>query len=72
VKEAWFRQFLSLEHGIPSQGTFGRVFALLDPKTFEACFRSWVASISDLGDCRKKYTRVRRIFVRLQGATTGA
>jgi hypothetical protein len=48
AKEAWFRQFLSLENGIPSHDTFGRVFALLDPKAFEACFRSWVASISDL------------------------
>jgi predicted transposase YbfD/YdcC len=47
AKEAWFRQFLSLENGIPSHDTFGRVFALLDPKAFEACFRSWVASISD-------------------------
>jgi predicted transposase YbfD/YdcC len=47
AKEAWFRQFLSLENGIPSHDSFGRVFALLDPKAFEACFRSWVASISD-------------------------
>lgn len=47
AKEAWFRNFLSLENGIPSHDTFGRVFALLDPKAFEACFRSWVASISD-------------------------
>jgi predicted transposase YbfD/YdcC len=48
AKEAWFRQFLRLEHGIPSHDTFGRVFALLDPKAFEACFRHWVASIRDL------------------------
>jgi len=47
AKEAWFRQFLSLENCIPSHDSFGRVFALLDPKAFEACFRSWVASISD-------------------------
>jgi predicted transposase YbfD/YdcC len=39
---------LKLPHGIPSHDTFGRVFALLDPKAFETCFRTWVASISDL------------------------
>ena len=47
-KEAWFRQFLTLRHGVPAHDTFGRVFSLLDPKAFEACFRNWVASIRDL------------------------
>ncbi|WP_374234530.1 MULTISPECIES: ISAs1 family transposase [unclassified Thiocapsa] len=44
-KEAWFRQFLELPNGIPAHDTFGRVFALLAPEAFEACFRAWVASI---------------------------
>lgn len=30
AREAWFRTFLALPHGIPSHDTFGRVFARLD------------------------------------------
>lgn len=43
TKEAWLRRFLVLEHGIPSQWTFLRLFGLLDPKQFEAVFRRWVS-----------------------------
>ncbi len=39
AKEAWFRRFLRLPHGIPSHDTFGWVFSLLSPEVFEACFR---------------------------------
>ena len=41
----WLRGFLVLEHGIPSHDTFGRVFAALDPKAFEAAFRVWVGQL---------------------------
>lgn len=41
----WLRQFLELEHGIPSHDTFGRVFARLDPVQFEQSFLSWVAAV---------------------------
>lgn len=41
----WLRQFLRLENGIPSEDTFLRVFRLLDPKQFEACFRRWAGSL---------------------------
>lgn len=44
TKEAWLRRFLVLEHGIPSQWTFLRIFGLLDPKQFETVFRRWVNS----------------------------
>jgi predicted transposase YbfD/YdcC len=37
-KEAFLRQFLYLRHGIPSHDTFSRVFRLLDPVKFHACF----------------------------------
>jgi len=37
-KEAFLRQFLRLRHGIPSHDTFSRVFRLLDPAKFHACF----------------------------------
>jgi len=46
AKEAWFTDLLSLPNGIPSHDTFGRVFALIDPKQFEASFFQWVQGIS--------------------------
>jgi len=42
AKEAWFRTFLRLAQGIPSEDTFRRVFAALDPEAFERCFISWI------------------------------
>jgi predicted transposase YbfD/YdcC len=44
-KLEWLRQFMVLEHGIPSHDTFERVFALIDPHEFEAAFRRWVATV---------------------------
>ena len=46
AKEAWFTEVLDLPNGIPSHDTFGRVFACLDPKQFEASFVQWVQEIS--------------------------
>jgi predicted transposase YbfD/YdcC len=46
AKEAFFMELLKLPNGIPSHDTFGRVFALLDPKQFEASFVQWVQGIS--------------------------
>ena len=48
AKEAWFRQFLELPHGIPSDDTFRRVFEAIDPEKFQASFISWVETISAL------------------------
>lgn len=45
-KQDWFRQYLRLEHGIPSHDTFGRVFAAIDAEEFGAAFRRWVGSIA--------------------------
>lgn len=42
-KEAWLQGFLRLEHGLPSHDRLNWVFRLLDPKSFEAMFRAWVA-----------------------------
>ena len=47
-KEDWFRRFLRLPNGIPSHDTFGRVFGLLDPEQFAACFMDWVHSVREL------------------------
>jgi len=46
AKEAWLRTFLDLPHGIPSHDTFGRLFAVLDPRGFERCFQSWVNNLA--------------------------
>jgi len=46
AKEAFFTELLQLPNGIPSHDTFGRVFALIDPKQFEASFVQWVQRIS--------------------------
>ncbi len=48
AKEEWLKQFLELPNGIPSHDTISRVFARLDPKEFEQCFRDWVKTISEL------------------------
>lgn len=44
AKEAWFKTFLPLPNGIPSHDTFYRVFSLLKPAAFSACFGRWMAA----------------------------
>ncbi len=46
AKEGLLRQFLGLEHGIPSHDTFSRVFRILDPLAFEAAFREFMAAFA--------------------------
>lgn len=46
AKEGLLRQFLRLEHGIPSHDTFSRVFRLLDPQAFEQAFRRFTAAFA--------------------------
>lgn len=41
----WLSTFLSLPGGIPSHDTFRRVFCLLDPVAFQACFFAGMASL---------------------------
>src|SRR3712207_6192439 len=45
-KLAWLRTFLELPNGIPSHDTFRRVFMLLDPDAFEACFARRAQSLA--------------------------
>jgi predicted transposase YbfD/YdcC len=47
AKLDWLRRFLSLPNGIPSHDTLGRVFALLGPEQFAACFSRWVAAFAE-------------------------
>jgi len=46
ARDEWLRTFLKLPAGIPSHDTFGRVFAALDPDSFEAFFRSWTQAVA--------------------------
>jgi hypothetical protein len=48
AKEAWFRRFLALPNGIPSHDTFGRIFALLSPAQFQACFVNWIQAVAEV------------------------
>ena len=41
----WFSKFLELEHGIPSQQTFSRVFSLVCPHAFLKAFALWAEKI---------------------------
>lgn len=47
AKHDWLKERLglSLEGGIPTDDTFRRVFAALDPDAFETCFRAWVTAL---------------------------
>ncbi len=38
--------FLDFENGVPSHDTIGRVFAMLNPKTFRDCFAKWTQSLA--------------------------
>ncbi len=45
AKYDWFRKFLELPHGIPSNDTVRRVFTNIDPVEFRESFMSWVHTI---------------------------
>ena len=47
AKILWLKTFLDLPNGIPSHDTFGRVFALLNPKNFGECFLNWMKSLHE-------------------------
>ena len=49
-KLGWLRSFLTLANGIPSHDTFRRVFMLIDPDAFEACFSAWAQSFAETFD----------------------
>jgi predicted transposase YbfD/YdcC len=46
----WLQSFLTLANGIPSHDTFRRVFMLIDPDAFEACFSTWAQSFAEAFD----------------------
>ncbi len=52
AREPFLRQFLPLEHGIPSHDTFGRVFARLDPEAFGKCVAEWMGAACEAAGLR--------------------
>ena len=42
AKQTFLEEVLTLRHGIPSHDTFSRVFRLLDPAQFQACFLTFM------------------------------
>jgi predicted transposase YbfD/YdcC len=46
-KLEWFKSFLPLPNGIPSHDTFGRLFAMIDPKEFQTFFKRWIQDFSE-------------------------
>ncbi|HEV3255930.1 MAG TPA: ISAs1 family transposase [Gemmataceae bacterium] len=46
-RQGWLKRFLALPHGIPSHDTFERVFGLIDPQAFQACFRQWMLALAE-------------------------
>ena len=69
-KLGWLQSFLTLAHGIPSHDTFRRVFMLIDPDAFEACFSAWAQSCAETFDREVVAIdgkTLRRSFDRAQG-----
>ena len=57
TKEAFFRRFLPLEHGIASPDTFERVFAKLAPGAFAQGFGRWMAAACESTGLTPAYNR---------------
>ncbi len=65
-KQAWLETFLALPNGIPSHDTFRRVFMLLDPDAFEACFARWAHSL--MGKVEREVVAIDGKTVRRSGS----
>jgi len=44
-KEAWLKQFLALENGVPSHDTLGDVFGMIDGDEFQRGFIRWIEQV---------------------------
>jgi predicted transposase YbfD/YdcC len=51
-RRSWFALYLDLASGIPSDDTFARVLARLDPAAFEKCLLSWIQAVQEVSDHR--------------------
>jgi predicted transposase YbfD/YdcC len=51
-RRQWFARYLDLTSGIPSDDTFARVLARLDPAAFEKCLLSWIQAVQEISEHR--------------------
>jgi predicted transposase YbfD/YdcC len=51
-RRAWFARFLDLTNGTPSDDTFARVLARLNPAAFEKCLLSWIQAVQEVTEDR--------------------
>ena len=51
-RRQWFARYLDLSNGIPSDDTFARVLARLDPVAFEKCLLSWIQAVQEVTESR--------------------
>src|SRR5512135_3201983 len=51
-RRQWFARFLDLTNGIPSDDTFGRVLARLNPAEFEKALLSWIRAVQEITEDR--------------------
>lgn len=47
LKQSFLKEFLTLEHGIPSHDTFSRLFRLLDPHSFRTWFIAFMQRFAE-------------------------
>jgi predicted transposase YbfD/YdcC len=52
AKYDWFKEFLELPNGIPTQHTFRRFFIAVSTDEFENCFLNWVKSVFKVSDSK--------------------
>jgi predicted transposase YbfD/YdcC len=48
TKQAWLKQYIALEHGIPAHDTIARVMSRLSAKGLQECFMNWVAAVNEV------------------------
>jgi predicted transposase YbfD/YdcC len=51
-RRSWFARYIDLTNDIPSEDTFGRVLARLDPGAFEKCLLSWIQAVQEVTENR--------------------
>ena len=51
-RRSWFARFLDLSNGIPSEDTFARVLARLDPGQFQKALLGWMQEVQQLTENR--------------------
>jgi predicted transposase YbfD/YdcC len=51
-RRSWFARYLDLANGVPSDDTFARVLARIDPAAFEKCLLGWIQAVQEVSENR--------------------